>query len=212
MAILATGQPNLEAGQSQLLHYDAFPPLYSCSRLKIGTPRLLIVPSLPNERLELQEDFINVMTKNIYYLLAKDGYSYTIKPLIYDAKFKVEEETTLTMAWISFPNLKPTFFVKESIFSLATAVGKPIHLDMATTNKRQPSCARVKVQVDLLANFPKFVEIEIVNEDTKESRIERVKIHYDMLPRYCLHCKVQGHAEEECRSIHPELHQYVARD
>jgi len=68
-----------------------------------------------------------------------------MKPLIYDAKFKVEEETTQAMAWISFPDLKPTFFVKESIFSLATAVGKPIHLDMATINKRRPSCARVKV-------------------------------------------------------------------
>ncbi|KAG5584998.1 hypothetical protein H5410_045432 [Solanum commersonii] len=32
--------------------------------------------------------------KSIYYILAKDGYSYSIRPLIYDVKFKVEEETT----------------------------------------------------------------------------------------------------------------------
>ncbi|KAH0638995.1 hypothetical protein KY290_036298 [Solanum tuberosum] len=42
-----------------------------------------------------------------------DGYSYSMRPLIYDAKFKVEEETTQAMAWISFPDLKPTYFVKE---------------------------------------------------------------------------------------------------
>ncbi|KAG5585572.1 hypothetical protein H5410_046006, partial [Solanum commersonii] len=147
-------------------------------------------------RFDQHEDFINVMAKHIYYLLAKDGYSYTMRHLIYDAKFKVEEETTHAMAWISFLNLKPTFFVSESIFPLPTAVGKPLHLDMATINKTRPSCARVNVQVDLLVVFSKFVETKIVNEDTKESRIERVKIHYDMLPKYCLHCKRSFTREE----------------
>ncbi|WMV42323.1 hypothetical protein MTR67_035708 [Solanum verrucosum] len=97
-------------------------------------------------RLDQQDDFINLMSKGIYYILAKDGYSYTMRLLIYDAKFKVEEETTHAMAWISFSNLKPTYFVKEALFSIATAVGKPLHLDMTTINKTRPSCARVKVQ------------------------------------------------------------------
>ncbi|KAF3645599.1 hypothetical protein FXO37_20878 [Capsicum annuum] len=85
-------------------------------------------------RFDQMEDFINVLSKKIYYINAKDGYSYQIRPLIYDTKFKVEEKTTQTMAWISFPNLKPIFFVKESLFSLADAVGKPMHLDSATMN------------------------------------------------------------------------------
>ncbi|KAK4729999.1 hypothetical protein R3W88_022987 [Solanum pinnatisectum] len=156
-------------------------------------------------RLDQQEDFINLMSKGIYYILAKDGYSYTMRPLIYDAKCKVEEETTQAMAWISFPDLKPTYFVKEVLFSIATAVGKPLHLDMTTINKTSPSCARVKVQVDLLSEFPKHVEMEIINEMTKESRMENVKIQYDMLPKYCKQCKVQGHEDEACRKLHPKL-------
>ncbi|KAG5604960.1 hypothetical protein H5410_026452 [Solanum commersonii] len=80
------------------------------------------------------------------------------------------------MAWISFPDLKPTYFVKETLFSLASAVGKLLHLDMATINKNRPSYARVKAQVDLLCEFPKHVEMEIFNETTKESRLEKVKI------------------------------------
>ncbi|KAG5587413.1 hypothetical protein H5410_047847 [Solanum commersonii] len=40
--------------------------------------------------LDQQEDFINLMSKNIYYILAKDGYSYPMRPLIYDAKFRVD--------------------------------------------------------------------------------------------------------------------------
>ncbi|KAG5589797.1 hypothetical protein H5410_040311 [Solanum commersonii] len=109
------------------------------------------------------------------------------------------------MAWISFPNLKSTYFVKESIFSLATAVGKPLHLDMATINKTRPSCVRVKVQVDLLSTFPKFVELEVVNENAQTSRVERYKIQYDMLLKYCKECRMQGHNEEGCRILHPEL-------
>lgn len=103
--------------------------------------------------------------------MAKDKYSYTMKPLIYDAKFKVDKETTQAMTWISFSDLKPTYFVKEPLFSLATAVRKPLHLDMAIINKTRPNCARVKVQVDLLGDFPKHVEIEIINRKTTESRI-----------------------------------------
>lgn len=89
---------------------------------------------------------------------------YQLRPLIYDSRFKAGEETPMAMAWISFPGLLPTFFVKECLFSLASAVGKPLHLDMAIINKIRPSCARVKVLVDLLVDHPKKVRMDIINE------------------------------------------------
>lgn len=115
-------------------------------------------------RFNREDDFINMMSKPSYDILDKDGYSYLMRHLIYDAKFNVEEETTQAMTWISFPDLKSMFFVKESICFLASTVGKPIHLDLATINKTHPTCARIKVQVDMLSDFPKFVELEVVNE------------------------------------------------
>ncbi|PHU22038.1 hypothetical protein BC332_07145 [Capsicum chinense] len=60
------------------------------------------------------------------------------------------EETSVVMAWISFPTLPPHYFVKETLFSLSSVVGKPLQVDLATKNKTRPSCARVKVEVDLL--------------------------------------------------------------
>ncbi|KAH0673795.1 hypothetical protein KY284_006579 [Solanum tuberosum] len=81
-------------------------------------------------RFSRQDDFINMMSKSSYYILSKDGYSYMMRPLIYDAKFSVEEETTEAMAWISFLDLKPTFFVKESIFSMASAVDLPKFIEL----------------------------------------------------------------------------------
>lgn len=83
--------------------------------------------------------------------------------------------------------------------------GNPLHLDMATINKTRPSCARVKVQVDLLAELPKRVRMDIKNEATGEIRTEWVKIHYDYIPKCCKECRLQGDNEEECRRLHSEL-------
>lgn len=76
----------------------------------------------------------------------------------------------MAMAWISFPGLLPTYFVNEVLFSLASTIGKPIHLDLATIKKTRPSCARVKVLVDLLVDHPKMVRMDIDNEITGETR------------------------------------------
>lgn len=76
------------------------------------------------------KDFLNTMDKNVYYIVVKSGYSYQIRPFIYDSKIKQDKEATQEMSWISFHNL---FFAKESLF-LITSVGKPIHLHMTTTN------------------------------------------------------------------------------
>ncbi|KAG5594237.1 hypothetical protein H5410_035469 [Solanum commersonii] len=163
-------------------------------------------PEMDDLRIQIPKQyFVNMMSKNSYYIMGKDGTAYQMRPLIYDAKFKVDEETTQAMAWISFPDLWPTFFVKESLFSLASAVGKPIQLDMATINKTRPSCARVKVQVNLLVDLPKFVELEIEDPISQSSRVERIKVLYDVLPRYCKKCKLQGHNKDDCSVLHPEL-------
>lgn len=101
------------------------------------------------------------------------------------------------------------FLVKESIFSMASSVGKSLHLDMATINKTKPSCAKVKVQVDILADFPKVIEVEVVNEEYKTSRVDKINIRYDMFPAYGKRCKLQGHAKRDCRVFHPELRKTI---
>lgn len=70
--------------------------------------------------------------------------------------FNPEEETTIAIVWISFPALPSNFFVKEDVFSLAAVVGKPLQVDLATKNQTRPSCIRVKVEVDLLCDFPRW--------------------------------------------------------
>ncbi|XP_015168652.1 uncharacterized protein [Solanum tuberosum] len=129
---------------------------------------------------------------------------YTKELVLSNEMFNSEEETSTTIAWISFPSLPPNFFGKEAVFSLAAAVGKPIQVDMATRNQTRPSCARVKVEVDLLREFPKHIKIGIKgrNEEITEKWI---RIKYDYAPNYCKTCMIQGHNEEQCYVEHPEL-------
>lgn len=145
-----------------------------------------------------------ILSTKSYYITAKNDRSYQMRPFIYDSKFKIEEETSQAIAWISFPNPLPTFFIKETLFTLTYAVGKPLKLDMVT-NKTRPSRARVKLQLDLLAERPQFVQIEIEDENTNATRSVKVKIKYDNILSYRRKCKIQGHMEDECRILHPEL-------
>ncbi|KAG5595377.1 hypothetical protein H5410_036609 [Solanum commersonii] len=151
-------------------------------------------------RLTKQEDYVSMILKGVFYINCRDGYFYLMCTLIYDSRFKVSEETTMAMTWISFPNLLPTFFVKEVLFSIASAVGKPIHLDQATIKKTRPSCARVKVLVDLKGKFPNSVQMNIENPKMGEIRLNMIKNQYDYVSKYCLERKMQGHNKDNCKT------------
>lgn len=110
--------------------------------------------------------------------------------------FDPEEETSIAISWISFPSLPLNFFVKEVIFSLEAVVGKPLQVDMAMKNKTRPSCARVKVEVDLLGNFPNRINIG-VRKPSGEITEKWIDIKYDYMPKYCSSCKLQGHDEHK---------------
>ncbi|OIT05237.1 hypothetical protein A4A49_65155, partial [Nicotiana attenuata] len=84
--------------------------------------------------------------------------------------------------------------------------GRPLHVDLATQNGTRPSCAKVKVEVNLLATLPQRIKIIEEADETGPEESKWIKIRYDYMPKYCKTCKKQGHNEEECWIIHPELH------
>lgn len=90
------------------------------------------------------EDFVNICQSVLIIWSLKDGNTYKMRTLIYNSWFKVDVETTQVLTRISFPSFLPTFFAKETLFSLASIVAEPLQIDMATMNRTCPSCARVK--------------------------------------------------------------------
>ncbi|KAH0716807.1 hypothetical protein KY290_013066 [Solanum tuberosum] len=154
-------------------------------------------------RASLLEDYVKLLSKPQFYI-THNHWSYPMQALKWDLLFDLEEETTTAIAWISFPSLPPKFFGKETILSMAAAVGRPLQVDLATQNKTRPSCARVKVEVDLLGEFSKRKNIGM-RKKTREIMEKWVTINYDYVPKYCKTCKLQGHNEKDYYVIHPEL-------
>ncbi|XP_070009900.1 uncharacterized protein LOC142178918 [Nicotiana tabacum] len=120
--------------------------------------------------------------------------------------WKPEEETPIAIAWISFPKLPPNFFGKEFVFSLASAVGKLLHVDLASQNGTRPSSAKVKVEVNLLAKFPQRTRVVEEEDDSGPKESKWIKTEYDYMPKYCNTCKKKGHDKYDCWEIHPKLH------
>lgn len=103
-------------------------------------------------RATLLEDYVHLLSKPafIYYTVGKILSSENVE-MGPDVQPRGRNYNCSHV--ISFPSLPPNIFREEVIFSLAAAVGKPLQVDMATKNKTRPSCARVKVEVDLLGEF-----------------------------------------------------------
>lgn len=49
------------------------------------------------------------------------------------------------------------------------------------------------------------MELEVINAKTNEAKVQKIYIQYDVLPKYCHTCKLQGHDESEYRTLHLEL-------
>lgn len=93
--------------------------------------------------------------------MTKNEIGYQMIPLIYDIKCELDKETMQSMAWLSYPYLMPTVFMKMSIFSAVS--GKPMHLYMASSNRTRPCFSSVEVQVDLAVEMPKYLKLDIVS-------------------------------------------------
>lgn len=70
-------------------------------------------------------DYVTLSSKPQFYITHKQ-WSYPMRTFKWDSMFDPEDETCIGIAWISFPSLPPFFFEKETIFSLAVVVGKPL--------------------------------------------------------------------------------------
>lgn len=103
-------------------------------------------------------------------------------------------------------------FCQGSIVLNCQSSWQASYLDSTTINKTKPICVLVKVQVDLLSEFSKFVEMGIINPIPNESRIEKIKIQYGMVPKYCKECKLKRHDEKECRVLHLELMKKILQE
>ncbi|KAK4346139.1 hypothetical protein RND71_036315 [Anisodus tanguticus] len=152
-------------------------------------------------RCTIGEDFDTLMSRQTFEIKEKTR-PYLMRTFKWDVSFNPAEESRFAYGWISFPGLSPHYYGESTLFSLAAAVGSPIAIDAATLNKTRPSCARVKVEFDLLKSHPPHVVIQVGEGDGITTELQ--KIRYDFKPKYCTNCKLQGHDVDGCWNLKPK--------
>ncbi|KAI0503720.1 hypothetical protein KFK09_014659 [Dendrobium nobile] len=139
-------------------------------------------------------DYSRVFSRRSYYIL-----NCQMRLLKWTSFFDVKEESPIVPIWISFPNLRLHFFNNHVLHALGSIFGRPLQIDQATANRSRPSVARVLVEIDITKKHPK----EIWIGSDKCGYLQ--KVDYEKVPDFCLHCKVHGHAFQECFVAHPHL-------
>lgn len=71
--------------------------------------------------------------------------------------FSLVHEPPFAPIWISLNHLPIHLFQKVPLLSIASLIGRPLKVDIATQNLTRPSVARICVEIDLLKELPKRV-------------------------------------------------------
>ncbi|WMV10147.1 hypothetical protein MTR67_003532 [Solanum verrucosum] len=98
-------------------------------------------------RFTLKEDYIAIFSKTSRSIKFA-GTVIPFKIQKWTPSFSPMEETSIAMAWISFPSLPCQYFARNALFSMASAVGQPLDVDRATNDKTRPSTARGDREAD----------------------------------------------------------------
>ncbi|CAI9115308.1 OLC1v1016174C1 [Oldenlandia corymbosa var. corymbosa] len=107
--------------------------------------------------------------------------------------FKYEEDPPIVPIWVSLFGLPIEILNLEVIFSMATAIRKPLKVDAPMVNMMKPSVACFCVEVDITKDFPKSVKVG--KKGKKHDQI----FTDEHIPDYCSKCCKIGHKKEDCR-------------
>ncbi|KAL0462805.1 UNVERIFIED_CONTAM: hypothetical protein Slati_0168100 [Sesamum latifolium] len=75
--------------------------------------------------------------------------------------FNPQIESSIPPVWIRLPGLPVHLFEKNTLFTFAPKIGKPLRMDEPTADMSRPDLARVCVEIDLTAPMVQAVHLQI---------------------------------------------------
>ncbi|KAG5582020.1 hypothetical protein H5410_052647 [Solanum commersonii] len=94
-------------------------------------------------------------------------------------------------------NLLTICNIQMKLLKIVAPIGVPIISDKAIVSKSRQTTTKVKVEIDI--------------RRTRVTEI-RIDVKYENVPKYCFHCKVQGHSDAKCIVLYPELRDTLIND
>ena len=102
-------------------------------------------------------------------------------------------QLTAMPIWVKFYNIPLEYWTNTCLSYIASAVGKPLHMDSHTENKTRLSFARICIEIDLSSKLPKSARLNLGN-----GKYTTIRIEYPWVPQNCSHCQVFGHKLSQC--------------
>lgn len=113
------------------------------------------------------------------YLVLKDWHRMLIP--------STEHPSTIP-AWVKIHKLPLECWTEEGFSRIASTIGKPLHVDIATAKQQRIDYARVCVEISAKSDLPKNIQI------SDGCHTASVAVEYQWLPPKCNSCKVFGHS------------------
>ncbi|CAA0817113.1 Unknown protein [Striga hermonthica] len=151
-------------------------------------PRMMCnTPLLKRLKIRLKEDCNHVWIKTRLSIFRCPGrvFKYTLN-------FSFIEEYPIVPVWCCLPGLLPHLFDLSTLFSIASCIGNPVEIDVATETRSPLSVARVCMEIDLRDELIKKIELDQAENTTIQ------KVVYERVPPFSTICHIVGHGAAEC--------------
>ncbi|QHO18930.1 RNA-directed DNA polymerase [Arachis hypogaea] len=136
---------------------------------------------------DLLEDQEKVLLRGPWMI---DGFYLAVKPWSFEFHPAVESFGS-TLVWVRFNGLKILYYQEKAMQRIASAVGKPIKVVVATKEAEREKFARACILIDL--GVPVIDEIEV--DDVI------YKVNYEHLKLICEKCRCYGHVAVDCKKV-----------
>ena len=100
--------------------------------------------------------------------------------------------------WIKLVDVPHSYWTREGLKHIASAVGTPISLDNQTATLNPMKYAGVLVEIQYDCAYPKAVWVPVLDDDSGEIVKVRVGVDYSSVPQSCSLCRAFGHYDSRC--------------
>ncbi|GAV70399.1 DUF4283 domain-containing protein/zf-CCHC_4 domain-containing protein, partial [Cephalotus follicularis] len=123
------------------------------------------------------------------------GYHLTLRKLSKGMSLTLENRKSIPV-WVKLFKIPVHFWTKMGLSYIVSVLGKPLHMDLNTTNRYALNFARVCIDMAASSSFPDSIILEL--EDGSKTTIG---VEYPRRPASCNLCKVFDHSNKTCPRV-----------
>jgi len=98
--------------------------------------------------------------------------------------------------WVRILNLPLECWSHACLSKISSVIGKHIRCDNLTLSMSWVSFARVMIEVDMLVDLPRFVNLFM-----PDGTIIKKRVIYEYMLKFCSHCCIPRHASTACQKL-----------